>query len=191
MEVYISINSNKFKESLPMPTLEEVQSQIDAYKHGYIFWTKKEIRALPEILDKGESVKAITSGLMNNETWLAVCTEKRVIFLNRGMFYGTRQLQIPLDRIQSIDSEFTLVFGSITVWDGASAFMIRMVLKSSIPPFVKVTQEQMQIARKPAKVVMQSESTDVASQLEKLAILKEKGHLTDEEFQTQKRKLLS
>lgn len=173
-----------------MPTLNEVENQISAYKNGYIFWTKKEIKSLPAILDKGESVKAYTSGLMGNATWLAVCTEKRVIFLNRGMFYGTRQLQIPLDRIQSIDSEFTLVFGSITIWDGASAFMIKMVLKSSIAPFVKITQEQMQIARRPVMPVGKSEPIDIASQLEKLATLKERGYLTEEEFQTQKKKLL-
>lgn len=176
-----------------MPTLAEIQRQIDDYRHSYIFWTKKEIRALPNILTNDESVKAITSGLMNNATWLAVCTEKRIIFLNCGMIYGVRQLQIPLDRVQSIDSEFSLVFGSITVWDGASAFTMSMILKNSIPPFVKVAQEQMQIARAmPGKPIIQkNEPTDIASQLERLANLKEKGHLTEEEFQAQKKKLLN
>ena len=173
-----------------MPTLAEINRQIDAYQHGFIFWTKKEIKALPEILDHGESVKALTSGFMNNNTWLAVCTERRIIFLNRGMFYGLRQVQVPIDRIQAIDHEFTIFFGSIRVWDGASAFTISMVLKSSILPFVKVTQEQMQLARKQAKSVAQPAATDIASQLERLAVLKEKGHLTEEEFQAQKKKLL-
>lgn len=172
-----------------MPTIAEINRQIEAYGHGYIFWTKKEIRALPEILEHNESVKALTSGLMNNSTWLAVCTEKRIIFINRGMFYGVRQIQIPLDRIQAIDHEATIFFGSITVWDGASAFNIGMVLKSSILPFVKVAQEQMQISRGQAKAAAQP-ATDIASQLERLATLKEKGHLTEEEFQTQKKKLL-
>lgn len=172
-----------------MPTLAQIKRQIDDYKHSYIFWTKKEIRALPEVMDSDESVKAITSGLMGNSTWLAVCTEKRVIFLNRGMFYGARQIQVPLERIQAIDHEFTIFFGSITVWDGASAFTISMVLKDSILPFVKATQEQMQIARKQPKNPAQP-AEDIASQLERLAALKEKGHLTEEEFQAQKKKLL-
>ncbi len=173
-----------------MPTLAEIKRQIDAYRHSYIFWTKKEIRALPEILEHDESVKAITSGLMNNATWLAVCTEKRVIFINRGMLYGIRQIQIPLERIQAIDHEATIFFGSITIWDGASAFMIGMVLKSSILPFVKATQEQMNLLRGKAKPAPQTTTTDIASQLERLANLKEKGHLTEEEFQSQKKKLL-
>ena len=174
-----------------MPTIAEINRQIEAYGHSYIFWTKKEIRALPEILEHDESVKALTSGLMNNATWLAVCTDRRVIFINRGMFYGLRQIQVPLERIQAIDHEFTIVFGSITVWDGASAFNIGMVLKSSILPFVKTTQEQMQITRRQSKPAAPTNATDIASQLERLANLKEKGHLTEEEFQVQKKKLLA
>ncbi|MEZ5691472.1 MAG: PH domain-containing protein [Rickettsiales bacterium] len=180
-----------------MPTLDEVWNQINSYKHSYIFWTKKEVRALPEILSSDEQVKAVTSGLMNNATWLAVCTNKRIIFLNRGMLFGLRQLQVPLERIQSIDHGFTVFFGSITVWDGASAFQIRMVLKSSIMPFVKVTQEQMQIARKKLysgkedNTPSNTAGIDIASQLERLAALREKGHLTEEEFQSQKKKLLA
>lgn len=171
-----------------MPTLAEIKRQIAAYPHSYVFWTKKEIRALPDILDHDEVVKAVTSGIMENATWLAVCTNRRVIFLNRGMFFGLRQLQVPLDRIQAIDHEFTIFFGAISVWDGASAFTIRMVLKSSILPFVKTTEEAMQLVRKHTKNPAQP---DIATQLEKLVELKEKGHLTEEEFQTQKKKLLA
>lgn len=174
-----------------MPSLAEIDRQIEAYGHGYVFWTRKEIRALPGILEHDEPVKALTSGFINNATWLAVCTDRRVIFINRGMFYGIRQLQIPLERIQAIDYEGTIFFGSITIWDGASAFNVGMVLKSSIPPFVKATQEQMQIVKKQSQPNHNAQpANDIASQLERLASLKEKGHLTEEEFQSQKKKLL-
>lgn len=177
---------------VPMPTLHEIRQQIAAIPHRYIFWTEKEIRALPEILDSNEGIVAITSGLMNNATWLAVCTNRRLLFLNRGMFYGLRQVQLPLDRIQSIDHEFTIIFGSISVWDGASYFKISMVLKNSIMPFVKATQEAMYAYRQQqTKPTPAAATTDVASQLAKLAELKEKGILTEDEFQAQKRKLLS
>jgi len=176
-----------------MPTLAEIERQIAAYPHRYIFWTRKEIRALPEILEHGESVCAVTSGFMEGRTWLAVCTQRRIIFLNRGMIYGMRQLQIPLERVQAIDHEFTIVFGSITVWDGASAFTISMVLKNSIMPFVKIAQEQifnLRGAAVAAKTAEVSAAVDMVAQLEKLADLKEKGYLSEEEFQTQKKKLL-
>lgn len=174
-----------------MPSLAEIDRQIENYGHGYVFWTRKEIRALPGILEHDEPVKALTSGIINNSTWLAVCTDRRIIFLNCGMFYGIRQLQIPLERIQAIDYQGTIFFGSITVWDGASAFNVGMVLKSSILPFVKVTQEQMQIMKKQGQPAAHPQpANDIASQLERLAALKEKGHITEEEFQAQKKKLL-
>lgn len=177
-----------------MPSLAEIKRQIAQYKHGYFFWTGKEIRALPEILDEDEDIVAVTSGYMDNCTWLIVCTIRRLIFLNCGMFFGMRQVQLPLDRIQSIDHSFTIFFGSISVWDGASAFGIRMVSKPSIIPFVRATQEAMHRQRtdykKPAAAAP-SGGTDIASQLERLATLKERGHLTEEEFQAQKKKLLS
>lgn len=172
-----------------MPTRDEIQRQIKAYPDRYIFWTQKEIRALPEVLDDGESLKAITSGIVDTSTWLAVCTNRRVIFLNRGMVYGLRQVQFPLDRIQSIDHHFALVFGTIRVWDGASAFSLNMVLRNSIIPFVRVVEEQMYQMRK-SQSAPAAAPADVASQLMKLAELKERGHLTEEEFQRQKKKLL-
>jgi hypothetical protein len=174
-----------------MPTLAEINRQIAAYQHRYIFWTRKEIRALPEILHHDESIKAITSGIMNNATWLAVCTNQRLLFLNRGMIFGLRQFQIPLDRVQSIDNAFSILFGSISVWDGASSFTMNLVLKSSIMPFVKTTEEAIQHYRLANNKTAAATGNDIASQLERLVSLKEKGHLTEEEFQQQKKKLLA
>lgn len=176
-----------------MPTLAEVKQQIADYPDRYLFWTWKEVRTLPKILDKDESIKAVTSGMIDGETWLLVCTERRIIFLNCGMFYGVRQIQLPLDRIQTIDHEATIAFGSISIGDGATSYTIGMVLKSSILPFVKVAEEAMFAMRhlqSKAMAAAVAQPSDIASQLVKLAELKEKGYLTEEEFQSQKKKLL-
>ena len=171
-----------------MPALNEIQNQINAYKDRYIFWTKKEIRALPEILDDDERIHAVTSGMRDGTTWLLVCTQRRLIFLHRGMFFGLRQIQMPLDRIQSIDHTSTLGIGAISVWDGASSVGINLVWGPSILPFVRTTEEAMYALRK-AQSKPAAASTDIASQIAKLAELKEKGHLTKEEFEAQKKKL--
>jgi len=172
-----------------MLSAQEIQRQIDALDHTYIFWTGKEIRSLPSILDNDERILALTSGFMDNHTWLAVCTQKRIIFLNCGMFFGLRQVQIPLDRVQSIDHEHTVFFGSIRIWDGASYFTISMIAKHSIAPFVKSTQDAITSFRK--RAASEPGDDDVASQLERLAALRDRGVLTDEEFQVQKRKILA
>lgn len=173
-----------------MPSYAVVKRQIEACPGKYIFWTQKEIRALPEVLDHDENIKAITSGFMNGSTWLGVCTNRRLIFLNCGMFFGLRQVQFPLERIQSIDHTFTIFFGSISIWDGASSFTIGMVLKNSILPFVKATQEAMSAVRATYTHSQTPTHNDIAGQLTKLVELKEKGYLTETEFQQQKKKLL-
>lgn len=187
-----------------MPTLEQVWSQINALPDRYIFYTKKEIRYLPNILSENERILAITSGLMENRTWLAACTDRRVLFLDRGMFFGLRQVQLNLDRLQTIESESGIFFGSIRVVDAGSSMNIRMVYKPSIAPFVKTVQEAMDsykrtmahdLARATSVAMGTLSEEDMPQatfihELERLAKLKADGHLSDEEYAAAKTKLL-
>lgn len=180
-----------------MPTLEQIKQQINNLPETYIFYTKKEINYLPQIMIEGEEVRALTSGFVGNRTILAVCTNRRIIFLDKGMFFGLRQWQMALDRVQSIDGNYLIFFGSIRIWDGASAVNMNMVLAKSIDPFIKATRAAIDEFRRIAfrEVVgggapAQPAAPDLATQIERLAKLKEQGHLTEEEFQAQKQKLL-
>lgn len=184
-----------------MPTLEDVKRQIDAlpgfgsekwFVRDY-FFTRREIEYLPGILENGEAILAVASGIMNKKTWLAVCSDRRVIFLNRGMVYGLKQFQIPHDRIQAIDNETGMLMGTLTIWDGATYIHLRMVMKKTVWQFVKVTREAMERYRRGLRAQQAGETgppVDVASQIERLAALREKGLLTLEEFESQKRKIL-
>lgn len=190
-----------------MLTLDEVWRQINGLPHRYIFYTKKEIRYLPKILGDNEQILALTSGFMNNRTWLAVCTNRRVIYLNRGMFFGLQQAQMNLDRIQAIDSSFGLFFGSIRVWDGAASMNIDLVLKSSVAPFVKTVQEAMDKYKRLMVHELAATATSahqnasemgtlhqpnpMIAELERLARLKADGHLNEAEYAAAKQKLLS
>jgi hypothetical protein len=189
-----------------MPTIDQIWQEINALPHRYIFYTRKEIRYLPKILSSDEHILAITSGFMNNRTWLAVCTNRRVLFLDRGMFFGLRQLQMNLDRIQAIDSSFGLAFGTIRVWDGASSMNIGLVLKSSVAPFVRTVQEAMDkykrlmvhelaatatSAHQTASTTGSLPQSQLLNELERLARLKTDGHLTEEEYSAAKAKLIA
>lgn len=190
-----------------MPTIDQVWSQIRALPHKYIFYTYKEIRYLPKILNDNEQIIALTSGLMNKRTWLAVCTTRRVLFIDRGMFFGLRQLQMNLDRVQAIDSSFGLCFGTIRVWDGAASMTISMVLKSSVAPFVKTVQDAMDrykrlMVHDLAATATSAHATATAvgslsspnhliDELERLAKLKADGHLSEQEYAAAKAKMLA
>ena len=120
-----------------MPTLEEVQAQIKLLGEVDTFGTKKEIRYLPEILSNDETILSLTSGLMDGNTWLIVCTERRVIFLDKGMIYGLKQRETPLEKINSVEQKTGMMFGSIGIWDGAAHMEIKNVMKKTVKPFVE------------------------------------------------------
>lgn len=172
-----------------MKAIDAVQAEIKALGAYGDFGTKKEIKSLPEILHDDEKICALTSGLMNGNTWLIVCTNKRVIFLDKGMIYGLKQVEIPLEKINSILQKTGIFFGEVHIWDGASKMEIRNCIKRTVKPFVdavnKATEE-----KKNKGVTAQVERVDVVSQLEKLATLLEAGLLTKEEFEQQKKKIL-
>lgn len=207
-----------------MPTLKQVKDQIARLPSGarYTFGTNKEVRSLPQVLEQNEQIRAITSGYVGSNTCLLVCTDRRIIFLDRGMFYGLKQVQMPLNRINSIDHEVGLAMGSISVWDGATRMTLNNILRNKVNEFVRIAkssmeeynyrvaqyqQQQMQ-QHMAAQMQMQQQAqpqaqpkqlspeeqarrmSQMAEHLEKLAALRDKGILTEEEFQAQKAKML-
>ena len=80
----------------------------------------------------GEQVLAFASGTMDGKTWLIVLTERRVIFLDRGLFYGLRQTVIPIAKINGITGETGMIFGKIAINDGAVVRKIKNVPKGAV-----------------------------------------------------------
>lgn len=183
-----------------MRTLESIQDEIKALGEVDLFGTAKEVTHLPEILADDENIKYLTSGLMDGTTWLIVCTQKRIILLDYGMFFGMKQSEMALENINSISYQTGLIFGSIEIWHGGARMLIENCNKQTVKPFVDAVnaaikeskQNQQSATAANAQTSAQSSATDddVVSKLERLAALKEKGILTDEEFSAQKAKLL-
>ncbi|ESW90563.1 hypothetical protein X770_09035 [Mesorhizobium sp. LSJC269B00] len=155
------------------------------------FFTKKELNHLPEILSDGEQVLAFTSGLMDGDTWLITLTDRRIIFLDKGMIYGLKQASIGLDKVNAVSGKTGLIFGSITIEDGASQRHISNVWKKTVVKFVNKVRDALEQRRQPDPVYNQPQGTDVVSMLERLGALKANGIITDQEFEQQKRKILA
>lgn len=174
-----------------MPSYEEIKQQIAKLGSAAdTFGTKKEIRALPEILRDGEEVKGLTSGILNNNTWLIVCTNRRVLFVDKGMLWGIQQLDMPLEKINSFEYKTGILFGEFTIWDGSSKAAVGMIQKQTLKPFVDALNAELERVRSRGNSHSNG-PLDVADQLKKLADLKQQGVLTEEEFQVQKKKILS
>lgn len=181
-----------------MPTLDEVNSQIARLQNvadNKTYFSRKEIKYLPEVLVGGEEILALTSGFLNGQTWLVVCTNLRVLFLDKGMLGGLKSIETRLDKVNSVGHKLGAMWGGqIDIWDGSSKMEIQKMPKDSVKNFVTVLNlaiEKRKTASSGATTVVHHEAVDVAGQLQKLAALKEQGVITEAEFSAQKAKLLS
>lgn len=174
-------------------TYEEIQKRLKELGQVDMFGTKKEVKELPNIMYDGETLEYLMSGFMNGNTWLIVCTNKRILFLDKGLIFGCKQLEIPLDKVNSVETSKGLLLGSIKVWDGASAMKIDNVQKFALQPFVTAVnnaREALKNNNQQVKVEKNNDTNDYIKELEKLAELKEKGIITEEEFLSKKKQLL-
>ena len=74
---------------------------------------------------------------MEGTTWLVICTNNRVILLDKGMFYGLKQMQIPLEKINAVSHNTGFIFGEIEISHGSDKMQIRNVDKSHVGSFVE------------------------------------------------------
>jgi hypothetical protein len=157
------------------------------------FFTKKELNHLPEVLSDGEQVLAFTSGLMDGNTWLVTLTDRRIIFLDKGMIYGLKQTAIDLDKVNSVSGQTGIIFGKITIEDGASSRLIDNVWKKTVVAFSNKVRDAIEARKSASRHVSapQAAGDDVVTKLEKLAALLEKGIINQEEFAQQKARILA
>ena len=112
------------------------------------FFTKKELKHLPEILADGEQVLAFTSGYMDDHAWLITLTDQRIIFLHMGIIYGMKQVVIDLDKVNAITGETGLLFGKIKIEDAASEREIDTVWKETVVKFTNKARDAMAIRKR-------------------------------------------
>jgi Bacterial PH domain/Short C-terminal domain len=149
---------------------------------------ERELAHLAKTLAPDEKIKALVNGVAA----LAACTDRRVIFLARGPKYH-EQKERSLEQINSISHAAGWVYATITISDGLSTMDFLWVPKAKAEAFVERVIAAIRESKQSAAVVVQTQApaVDVATQLEKLAALKEKGILTQDEFDQQKKKLLA
>lgn len=169
-----------------MKSLDEIKDMLDACGATYFFGTKKEVKELPNIIHDDEIITYATSGTLNGNTWLIVSTNKRVIFLDKGMLFGLKQVEIPLEKINSIGYKKGLMFGMIEIWDGAAKMNIETVSKETLVPFVNAVNE----ARDNLNQRSVQSNLSAADELLKFKGLLDQGIITQNEFDKKKRELL-
>ncbi|WP_410016080.1 PH domain-containing protein [Sodalis sp. C49] len=158
------------------------------------FGTKKEFYHLPAILADDEKPLAVATGLMGGNTWLITLTNYRIIFLDKGMVYGLKQVFVDLASVVSVSGRTKMMTGSITLSTTGQNYTIENVMKGAVTPFtnmVNIARETLSQQPQMRQAAGTRAQYDVITQLEKLAALKERGILSDQEFSVQKEKILA
>jgi hypothetical protein len=169
-----------------------VDTQLDALGDFHQWFAKKEIRHLPSVLNRGETIRAVTSGVYQGNTWLVTVTDQRILFLDKGRFYGVTQVELPLRQISSISYKTGLMYGELHIATSSGGQnTVKKLRKVEVAKLSSIVSSLVSRAHSPTQPNTQTQSMDVASQLERLAALVERGILTRQEFSAQKAKLLS
>lgn len=159
--------------------------------------TKKELLYLPEVLKNGEMVIGFSSGFMDGNSWLICLTDSRLIFLDKGMLYGLKQSVMALDKIASVTYSTGMLFGKIEISLGSKSHKIDQVPKAAAKNLTNLIEVQISANKQPTNSrstespAPLSSSQDPYEKLLKLGELKEKGFITEEEFASEKQKILA
>lgn len=168
-----------------MKSLKDIKQML--LKSGAAIWgTKKEVKELTNIISDDEVITYATSGVYEGHTWLVVSTSKRIIFLDKGMLFGVNQIEIPLSKVNAVKYRKGLFVGEIEIWDGASMFKVKNVLKKTLIPFVNAVNDSIEEIEKSQK----SSKASVADEIIKFKKLLDEGAITQEEFDNKKKELL-
>ncbi len=165
---------------------------------------RREVKELPSILWEGELPEMLASGTYNNGNGVLVCTDRRAVFVDKGMLGSLKIEDFPYDRISSIESKRGMLLGEITIYVSGNKERITNVSKdqvSAVADFLrnkvhlsgtkKQTTESVSVALQPATPISASAPlASVADELEKFANLHARGIISDEEFNAQKARLL-
>lgn len=181
-----------------MPSLEEVQAALQNKDAGINWLGKGEIKELPNILWENELLEKVVQGVYKNGNGILVCTNSRLIFINKGLM-SLKVEDFPLKNISSIQYETGILMGKITIFASGNRADIGNIEKAYVRNFAEYVRAKISdiskssVSSQPVQTNLSAQTAsddEIIAQLERLAVLKEKGILTDEEFDAQKARIL-
>lgn len=176
-----------------MPDLEEVKAQIQKQSGISKFLGRREIKELPSILWEDEVIENMIQGTYNNGTGILVATNKRLIFIDKGLIKLSVE-DFPYDKISTLQYKTGILLGNMTVFTSGNRAEIKNLAKNETKPFAEYVRARITQKSDHASVAKQSnpDSTeDKYVKLERIASLRKQGIISEEEFNIEKTKILS
>lgn len=178
------------EKDLKNQPLNELKEKIKKLNPSVV--NKREVKELLTILMAGEEIEKIDSGMLKNGTGftgngLLVATNSRLIFIDKPTIgFGIKMEDFPYDKISSVSVETGFLKGELKLICSGNTATINLVMGAKI--FSEFIRQK--TSEKPQTITQQIAEPDILGQIEKLAELKNKGILTEEEFTSKKSELL-
>lgn len=118
-----------------MPTLEEIQLQLQQINTPKNIKNSRSIKELPKILWESEQVKKIAQGTYTNSIGILVATNERLLFIDKGLLGGLKVENFPYNKISSIQHKTGLLLGEITIFTSGNTAVINNVEKNNCRDF--------------------------------------------------------
>lgn len=155
---------------------------------------KRDVRKILEYLNQGETVLAMTGGTVDARSGLLIATNRRALFVSEGVINHSFE-DFPYDRITTVTNTKGLALGKILIQASGAARTVTNVAKAEAEAVAEVIRERVESVTRerytaPASPSVASAPVGLAAELRELAELKNMGVLTEEEFATQKARLL-
>ena len=168
--------------------VKEQLNNIDSKKRRGV---GKELNHLHEVLNEGENILGHTRGFFDGNTWLICVTDRRLMFLDKGMLSGMKQTDMPLSTISAVNYETKFAGGNITVNAGGKEHHIGKMKKGDVKDIANLISEAVERSKTGrAAAPAAAPASSNMDELKKLAELKDAGVLSEKEFNKQKAKLL-
>ena len=154
---------------------------------------KKSLLLIKEHLKENETIKESVFGAYENnnttKNGIFVATETRIVFYGKKLF-GFDLETFPFKNISSIEMSKGMMGHTITIFTSGNNAKMKWINNGDISKFIEYVNSNIGTSQQPDNSKLSTEN-DIPSQLEKLAELKTKGILTDEEFSNKKSELLA
>ncbi|WBX97532.1 PH domain-containing protein [Chryseobacterium gambrini] len=185
---------NALSKDLYKKRLKEIKKQLENLRANLSLFTKGEIEELPYVLDLDEKILAIIDAQFAKTTdaGILLVTPKRIISVSKAMFSPAKVNEFLNDNILEVSFVKNFVSPNIRIHTKEKtvefeSFFNKDYAEDFYHFISKIYNKEASKASSPEQNTV---SESVLEQLEKLGQLRENGILTEEEFTSQKKKLL-
>jgi hypothetical protein len=168
-------------------SIEKAAAEMPSYNRMFV---KGELKELAKIMSEEEVVLDMLQGNYKDKQGLLVATSRRIIFIHKGIMWGMTLQDFGYKLITTVEFRTGLIDGRLVIMASGNSEEIKNVMpKNRTKQFAEIVRNKLSEFHSTSTTLVAA--TNVGEQLEKLASLRERGILTDEEFTQQKNKLLN